>query len=282
MNAIAQLINEKWYGHKAASQATQGSSENITLMMEGELDAAQAQASTMTEALNGTGAFEGNPIEFEFRSLATVQFNVIHCLVHESTKAATPADLKGKRVGVGPVAGAHDTAANLLFKSYGLTYDDIIPIYGSVSENMEALKVGQIDAQIYCTPPPSSSVNDLFSTGKISLLGMSKEMAEKIDSDNDHQGVYIIPAGTYTGQTEDVYSVGTPTLFFVPATMDEEWAYQFTKLIFENNEYLMGFHNNFSLTIPENVNAGRCIPMHAGAVRYLKEVGVTVQDPLEK
>ena len=68
-------------------------------------------------------------------------------------------------------------------------------------------------------------------------------------------------------------------MFFVHKDMDDDWVYELTKLIYENNEFLIPFHANFRDTVPENINTGRILKMHPGAARYLTEVGVEIGEP---
>lgn len=280
MNAIAQLVNEKWDGVESTSQSTSGSSENIKLTLEGDLDAAQAQASVIEEAIEGIGSFENKPIDRDkLRCLATIQFNSIHLLTRKEAKIEKVEDLKGKRVGVGPVSGSHESAAKAFCENAGISYDDIKPIYGSVSELCESIKTGGLDALFYCTPHPSSTIDDVLNTGKVKLVGITKDIAQAVDSKSTSWGSYTIAAGSYSGQDEDIITIVTPTMFFVREDMDDDWVYKFTKLIYESNEFLIPFHANFKYTVPENINTGRILKMHPGAAKYFDEINIEIGEP---
>lgn len=277
-NAIAQLINEKMDGVEASAQATSGSSENCRLLEEGEAEMAVNQSLTTGEAIKGKGSFD-EPIGKNFRSIGNIMFNSIHIMVYNNANIKSIEDLRGRSVGVGPVGGAHESNAKVLLAAYGMTFDDIKPIYGSINENLEAIKNGEIDATMYTTPFVSSQITDVMGTGKVSLIGMSEAAADICDSGNDEFGKLIIPANTYPNQTEALWTVATPTIVIVSAEWSDTFVYNLTKLFFENQEFLMGFHKNFGTAIPENVNTGRCIPMHNGAIKYLKEIGIEVTAP---
>lgn len=277
-NAIAQMINEKFDGVRASAQATAGSSENCILMNDGEVEMAINQSLTLGEAVKGKGVFKDGAIGGDFRGIANVMFNTIHVLAYNNSGIKSVEDLRGKKVGIGPVGGAHEANTRMLLGPFGMTLKDIVTIYGSVGENLEAVKNGQIDAQIYATPVPGSQITDVLGTGKVTLIGLPEAVGDKVSRENNELGKIYIKPNTYPNQPEALYSVATPTIVTVRAELDDDYVYALTKLFYESNAYLKGFHKNFVASIPSNVNIGRCIPLHPGAARYLKEIGIDVTE----
>jgi uncharacterized protein len=53
---------------------------------------------------------------------------------------------------------------------------------------------------------------------------------------------FTIPAGTYTGQTEDQQSVAMWNFAIAHQDMPESLAYEITKLVLENNDRMMQIH----------------------------------------
>ena len=84
----------------------------------------------------------------------------------------------------------------------------------------------------------------------------------------------VIPAGTYSGQDEDVVTVGLWTTVFCNASLDDDTAYDIVKSIMESKESLVKAHSFFGDLAPENVVDSCLAPLHPGAEKYYKEVGV--------
>ena len=84
----------------------------------------------------------------------------------------------------------------------------------------------------------------------------------------------VIPAGTYEGQTEDVPTVAVMNYFVTHEDVSEETAYQMTKLMFENLPALVAAHKSAAQISLDNALTGMPIPLHPGAERYYREVGV--------
>ena len=62
--------------------------------------------------------------------------------------------------------------------------------------------------------------------------------------------------------------------------MPDEQAYQLTKAIFGHQDELLKIHKAARHTRPDNAVKNTPIPLHPGAVRCLKELGITVPDEL--
>jgi TRAP-type uncharacterized transport system substrate-binding protein len=56
--------------------------------------------------------------------------------------------------------------------------------------------------------------------------------------------------------------------------MDEEVAYTITKTLLESKEELVRGHNFFRDLAPENIVGSLVTPLHPGAERYYREIGI--------
>ena len=83
-------------------------------------------------------------------------------------------------------------------------------------------------------------------------------------------------AGTYPGQDSDIQTIAQPNFLAVNAAVDEEHVYKLTKALYENLPFLQAIHK---ATEAMDVNAamgGLPVPLHPGAMRYYKEVGLEI------
>ncbi len=112
------------------------------------------------------------------------------------------------------------------------------------------------------------------------ILGFSEEEARQADGGRNLWQAYLIPAGSYPGQPEDVVTIAQPNLLAVGAAVDEEQVYLITKAIYQNLPLLQSMHEATQALSLENALAGLPMPLHPGAARYFRERGLTIPDHL--
>jgi len=66
----------------------------------------------------------------------------------------------------------------------------------------------------------------------------------------------------------------------VNANVDEEHVYLLTKTMYENLPFLQAIHPATKVMAVETSMAGLPAPLHPGAARYYKEVGLDIPDHL--
>ncbi len=84
----------------------------------------------------------------------------------------------------------------------------------------------------------------------------------------------MIPANTYTGQTADVPTAAIPNFLVTHEGVPDDTAYQMTKAMYENLDKIDAAHNAAKAIKRENAVKGMPIPLHPGAEKYYREVGV--------
>ena len=84
----------------------------------------------------------------------------------------------------------------------------------------------------------------------------------------------VIPAGTYEGQTTDVATAAIPNFLVTHSGVSDELAYQMAKALYDNLDTMYAAHNAAKAIKRENAVKGMPVPLHPGAERYYREVGV--------
>ena len=194
-----------------------------------------------------------------------------------SSDIKTWEDLAGKHVCVGMASSGTETVTREVFAAMGYDYvnaNDIVAEYVGASSGTDLLRNGQADAMTFFAPIPDSSQTELILTTSAYPVSLSDEAIAKLTVEGAAFTADIIPAGTYTTQAEDVKTVYVPMVLWTTADMDEEVIYAITKLIHENLDTLALSHNVFAKVNDENIIAGISLPLHAGAERYYREIGI--------
>ena len=91
-----------------------------------------------------------------------------------------------------------------------------------------------------------------------------------------HTWVAVAPDVTVADPVwpEDVNTIAQPNFLAVNASVDEEHVYLLTKTMYENLGFLSAIHPATKAMAVEKAMAGLPVPLHPGAARYYKEVGL--------
>jgi hypothetical protein len=276
---LANLITKYLPQFAATAEVTGGSVDNLKLLGVGKSDLAMSMADAALDSLKGEDKFKGNAIPV--RTLAVLYPNRMHVVSTEAAGVKTMADLKGKRVSTGSPGSATEVMAFRLIEAAGLDREkDMRRERLGVAESVNALKDGKIQAFFWVGGLPTAAVTDLGATPgvKIRLVDHAEHFAAMNKKYGDLYAPATIPARTYPGQEVENKNVNVWNIMVVHDKMPEEMAYQITKLMFEKREEWGQVHREaLSLALASQSNANTPLPYHPGAIRYLKEKGVTVK-----
>ncbi len=274
---LAEMINKHIEGASAVAEVTGASVENMGLVWRGDSDIAFALADTVYQAYSGTGDFEGRQLD-NIRALASVYPNAVQLVTLGNSDINSLEDLRGKRVSVGAPGSGTELNARALLEANGITYDDFTPQRLNFNETADAIRDGDIDAGFWSVGPPTSSILNLAATRDIRLIGFSDEEIANAREEEPVFAAYELHAGMYDGMDEAVQTISIPNVLAVSSEMDEELAYQITKMLFEQTDELIAVHPAANDTTVEFSINSTPIAFHPGALRYYEEVGAEVAD----
>ena len=255
--------------------STDGSKANIESIDSGDYQLGTVQSDVMAYAWAGSRSFEANGKINSFRVVAGLYAEAVQ-LVTMNPDIKSVVDLKGKSVSIGaPGSGVYFNAMDVLTAA-GLSEDDIKPQYQSFADSTDALKDGKIDAAFIVAGAPTAAITELCTTNSAYLVPIDGDIAAKLMADCAFYTSYVIPAGTYAGQTEDVTTVTVKATLIVSASASEDDVYNLTKAIFDNVDAIAAENGKGKELNIENATSGMAAPFHSGAAKYFAEKGVTV------
>ena len=171
-----------------------GSKANIEDMAAGDVQLGFVQSDVMSYAYNGERLFE-SPVE-GFSVVAALYMEQVQ-IVTTNSKITSVADLKGKTVSIGAVgSGVYFNAIDVL-NAYGLTENDIKPVYQSFGDSADSLKDGKIDAAFIVAGAPTNAITDLATAGNVYLVALDADHTNALLAASPFYSAYTIPAGTY-------------------------------------------------------------------------------------
>ena len=267
--ALADQITQNVEGVEATAESTAASVDNMLLIESGGSDLAFVSADTAADAVAGTEDFE-EPIPAQV--LAQLYLSPIQVVTLEGSGIETIEDLAGRAVSVGAPNSATEVSAERILTLAGVDAEAGIEREQlGVDESVDAIRDGTIDAFFWGGGVPTGAITDLASTNNIQLLPADLYLN---DINQRFSAVYVglvIPAGSYEGFDEEVGTIGVPNFLLANESLDEELAYQVTRVLFEQQEALAEAHPEAEKLDLEGAQSVAPLELHPGARRYYEE-----------
>jgi TRAP transporter TAXI family solute receptor len=273
--AMADVINRNVPGVNANIEITGGSSENILLASSKAVEIAFTASDVMYLALNNLGSFEGKPVS-GLKGIMGGIMNTLQFYVLADGPIKTPADLRGRKISVGPPGSVGIDSTRLVLEAYGMEINkDWTPEYLAHGDGAEALTDGNVDAVAIFTIVPCSPALTAAAAKPIRLLDIGDAELEKIIAKSGFFLRSSMPANVYNGQTEAVKNaLGSASLLICHESMPDDLIYNVAKALYTHTEDLVKAYPQCDEWIPENAYRGmEGLELHPGAVKYLKEIG---------
>jgi uncharacterized protein len=269
---LAEVISSNMNDYRATAETTSASVDNLILIQEGSSDIAFTLGDTALDAVQGREAFKE---KVPMRALAQIYDNYTQVIAKQGSGIEEIADLKGKRVSVGAPNSGTEVIADRILEEAGIDPKTGIKREGlGVDESVQAMKDGSIDAFFWSGGLPTGAVTDLTTSEQITLLDTTEFTEALKQKYGDVYKNSTIPSGTYKGVSEDVPTIAVPNYLVVNEKMDEQLAFDLTKLLFDHKQDLVAVHpeaKNLDPQQAEEVIAP--IELHPGAQRYFDEQG---------
>ena len=271
---FSDIISTSDLGIQASVQTTGGGIENCKLVNNGDTEIAITIGYLAYNAQNG---LEPYPDKMENISglFGGLSVGVMQLVVPEDSDIQSYADLKGKKVAVGPAGGGAITCLSAALEQYGVDYSEIEPSYVSYDEGISMMTDKNVDAAVVYGGVPTPAVKTLEAGNKpFRILTLTKDEQEAIMEKITYFEAVTIPANLY-GLSEDVLTLGTANIVIVNKDMPEDLVYEICSLFFanENLARIQGSQPSAKgLTLEK---AGKMpIPLHPGAERFFIEKGI--------
>ena len=275
----SQLHQTQGISLSAISSA--GSMENIKLLRDNQAQFALLQGIFAAWAWSGGGPIK-NP-QTHLRSIAALWNNVEHfVLLNDLVVDGTIMDLDtldGQRFVIGARNSGAERSGIHILNSLGIDYQSRFSLaYMGYGATANAIQDGTIVGMNIPAGPPVSAITRAFAMDgdDITLLEFSDEHLAAINKEYPLWQPWVIAAGTYPNQREDVRSLGHPNVLAVRDDIPDEDVYQITKTIWENLAALHEIHKATKEMKLEAALIGLGAPLHPGAARYYREQGIEI------
>lgn len=218
------------------------------------------------------------------RTIFNFPMGVYHCVVYADSGMKTMQDIKGKRVFVGPPGSATRRTVVQLIEAVtgykaGTDYTTVKLGWDAAAQSFQD---GNLDVYFNPTNAPSPAISQMALTKKIRLLGIPKGDLENNDDITaliKRPGFRVtqIKPNTYGENqvnTDDVYTLAVTVGISTNKNVPEDTIYKMTKTFWEN--ITAQYDNTPWLS---NISVDKALvdlnmPLHPGAERYYREIGL--------
>ena len=258
------------------AQTSDGSVANVDAIASGGIDSGFVQSDVAYWAFTGTGTFaKKNPVK-SLRAVANLYPESVHIVVRSKTGIKNPNGLKGRRVSLDEKGSGALVDARLILRAYGLDERrDILARYlGSESAALR-LAAGKLDAFMTVAGYPVAAVSLALDKADAHILPLTGKPIKKLLASQKFFSRDEIPAELY-GNEEPIPTISVNALWVVPKGADEELIYQITKALWndKSRKLLDEGHEKGRRIQLSSALQGLSIPLHPGARRYYREVGL--------
>jgi len=271
--ALTQIYGRTIPDVKATVQATKASAENLNLLQTGRGELAITLGDTLSLAWKGDADAGFKSKLDRLRGISVLYPNYIHLVARGDAGIAALADLKGKRVSVGAPKSGTELNSRAILKAAGMSYEDLGKTeYLPYAESVELIKNRQLDATLLSSGLGVAAIRDAAATSNIVILTIPAATVAKV-GDDAYQAC-TIPADTYTGQKTAVDTACVFNFLVTREGVPDDLVYRMTRDMFANLDAMVAAHGAAKAISRDRALTGMPVPLHPGAARYYREVGL--------
>jgi len=273
-SGIANVVTKYVKEVKLTPEATGGGIENLRRMYQKNLELALITPSDMKVVLkDGTGKPD------RISLLSGAHDSVLHLVARKDTGYKTAKDFyhKGVKVGIGEPGSAVQTVNFSALKVFGLTVKDVEAHPISQAECAEAIKDGVIEGYVGGSGIPLAAVSNVTQSIDAVILPFTEDEIKRFLVDYPYFYGFTIPAKTYRGQDQPVFTPGYPSLLMARSDLDPDIVAKVLKAIYEHMDEIGQVHPaGKDLTMKSAYKGADYayslgFKFHPGAIKYLKE-----------
>jgi TRAP transporter TAXI family solute receptor len=278
-NALKQLLDQRGIGQPVeVVTALSASIENAQGLGQGAIQFGFMASNWIGRALRGEAPFKD---KIELRMVAPANAGPLFFIALASSPLRTVADLRGKRVCVGPATSGMAQHADTMFRAFGWTNADVQIVHLDFAQGAEALKRGEVDAQLQC-PIPNKVMSALDASADLRVLEWGADFQRVLA----FQPLYrptIIRAGQLRCVKQDTQQPAVVNVIVTHASVDAALVKSVTGAIVGDAARLVQIEPLYAGLpdlFPPLKTQGRAafefggVPLHEGAVAAYRDAGL--------
>ena len=275
--SICRLLNLETarHGLRCAEELSAGPVANIESLRRDRIDVGIVTSDVLADAVAGRGTFAASGPAGDLRVLFAGPLDVLTLVAHRDAGIQSVADLRGKRISIGPPGSRQRSAMERVMSALGLARKDFAEVLElSPAEQNRAFCADELDAIVYSVGHPNGLIRDATLTCGGTLVDVSGPAIDRMLSvDGEHERT-VIEEGTYPASPAEVRTFGVRSTVVVTTRMPDAMAYELASAVFDRVDDFRGLYPAFAtLSTAEMIQTTGPAPLHSGAARYYRERG---------
>jgi uncharacterized protein len=259
-------------GQEVTAQSTQGPAQNIVLLEKKQAMLAFITTGVGLQAWNGTDWTKGTRYR-SMRVIFPMYDTAFQFVAAKRLRINWLEDLGGLRIGAGPRAGTGGAYLPMILK----TLDIKASLRFGAWESMTAqLKSGELDGIVFVAGFPTPALTELIEAQPLDFIQPSADQIAAVRKEIPELSPSTVPAGTYASFAHDYQTVGLFNFAVAHKDLPDELVYKIVKAVFDNREELVKVQASAKETLPANIGRNTILPLHPGAERYYREIGIPI------
>ena len=264
--AISTLVGKYADGLTMVPVVTGGSVQNPKLVNKGEVNIAITDNNLSVLANKGVAMYKKDG-KMNLRAVGSLHFSILHMMTLKNSSINTIADLKGKKVAMGPAGGGTTPFLKQVLGLHGMTLKDIVPSFLSYNDGFSQLADGNVDAAFALSGYPSGAVMQARVTKELKFIKLA-DMKKALAKYKNYNEV-VLPKSVYK-TPEDGRVLGVKNMLITDAGADADKIFKIAKAIYDNLAEFKKI-NAYVKQIDPSESVSLRIPLHPGAARYFKK-----------
>jgi TRAP transporter TAXI family solute receptor len=253
--------------------------DNASRIGRRELDFGFMAANWIGRALRGEKPFaEAVPL----RMVAPMNLGPMFFIARADSGIAAVSDLAGRRVSVGLATSGIAQHAHSIFGALGIGFSDFTPLYLDFAAGADALRKGEIDAQLQC-PIPNQVMSALDADIALTVLPYAAGTLEKVLAAHAIYRTAVMRKGSLRALKEDVAQPGVVNVLVTHAQQPADMVAAVVGAIVNGADDLGRLNPLFAgiadLWQPLRTQGAKAlefegVPLHEGAVAAYRAAGL--------
>ena len=261
-------------GIKVTAESSGASVANSKLIGAGDTDFAILQNDIASYAHYGKKGMFDKPIK-NLLGVCTLFPEHVQLVARKDSNIKSPADLKGKKVAIGPVGSGTTENAKQILEAWGLSTGDLAKAEQlTASQSADYIKDGRLDAAFFTVAVGAAVIMDTSLIVDTDIVPIEGANVDKLIAKYHFYAKQVVPGGTYKGNDSDIPTVSVMAMLSARADLEADIVYKIIDAMYSDLAQLKKAHAKFKDISMENGLIGMGIPLHPGAEKYFKEKGV--------
>ncbi|HEX4635234.1 MAG TPA: TAXI family TRAP transporter solute-binding subunit [Rhizomicrobium sp.] len=251
-----------------SARTSEGTTDNLRSVDQGLVDSGFADGDAIAAAVKGGGVFR-RPAR-HLRVIAALFPEEAHLVVAANSDIQSVADLRGKRLLMGPANGSGLMRARTILSAYRVRAREVVS--GEPADQM--LRDDKIDAYFAVAGVPLDSIKDLIAHHVARLVPIDGEGRDRLIQMVPQLSTASIAAGAYPG-TGAVETVSTRAYWVTRDTVPDSLIYGLVRALFNpaNRGVLTASHPSAREIGLDSAAVNPPTVLHPGAGRFYREKG---------